>query len=105
MIHDGERKFPSVVENTGGPVAYVKNTAFENWGETIKNAPSVSPPLRSYLIGDHFHSQKRRGSEEYRQVCEARQRVRVSGYRYTPYPLYKPLISSEKTFIYRNILR
>jgi hypothetical protein len=48
---DGCEKFPSIVENTGKRVEYVERTAFENWGETIKNTPSVSSLFRICLNG------------------------------------------------------
>jgi len=40
---DRGEKYPNVVENNGDKVAYVEKLIFENWGETIKNTPSVRP--------------------------------------------------------------
>jgi hypothetical protein len=42
-VKKGEGKeYPSIVENTGEPVAYVDKFAFENWGETSRSTPAVT---------------------------------------------------------------
>jgi hypothetical protein len=52
---DKGEKYPNVVENDGANVAYVeKLNVFENWGETVKNTPSVCPHL-SLLIRLHLY--------------------------------------------------
>jgi hypothetical protein len=47
-LDKGER-YPNIVENNGDKVAYVEKLGFENWGETVKNTPSVRSHL-SLLI-------------------------------------------------------
>ena len=40
---DKGMKYSTVVEKNGDKVMYVDEFAFENWGETVKNTPSVNP--------------------------------------------------------------
>jgi len=44
---DGGKMYPSVVENDGRPVRYIKNQTFENWGSTVETKPSVHPAFES----------------------------------------------------------
>ena len=43
-VNAGEKdKYPTVVENTGEPVAFVEKLGFENWGQTSRSNPAVHP--------------------------------------------------------------
>ena len=52
---DKGEKYPDVVENNGDKVAYVEKLLFENWGETIKNTPSVHPYFEFTEL-DHIYT-------------------------------------------------